>query len=395
MKNYFLILILVIGVWSCKEDEEPPVQSEIKFSSDKSAFENQSNAVFEFEVKLNQSSDQTVTVQFETEDLTAQSGDDYESTEGTLTFSPGQTTKTIEVNIVIDEFLEDDEQFKVKLSNPINGFLKDNFQEAIGTIRNDDTTIQLTDEGYVSADSYPGKTLVWADEFENSNISSANWTYDLGDGCPDLCGWGNNELQNYTSSSQNSYINDGKLIILAKEEAADEYSSARLKSTDLQEFQYGRIDVRALLPVDKGMWPAIWMLGSNNPAIGWPMSGEIDIVELVGSNPQRIHGTAHWGDNFAQHQESGQGISLTFPETFADEFHVFSIEWEENSIRWFLDDVEYHSIGPSDMNGQNYPFNQPFYFLMNIAVGGNWPGPPTEDTTFPEFMAVDYIRVFQ
>ena len=153
--------------------------------------------------------------------------------------------------------------------------------------------------------------------------------------------------------------------------------------------------MRALLPVDKGMWPAVWMLGSDWPTSGWPACGEIDIVELVGSNPQRIHGTAHWGVDNSQHQESGQGISISFPETFADEFHVFSIEWEENSITWFLDDEEYFSLDSGDMNGQPYPFNQPFFFIMNVAVGGNWPGPPDETTTFPEFMAVDYVRVFQ
>lgn len=390
MKNYLLGLILFVALFSCKDDEEPPVQSQIKFTSDKSAFENQSNAVFEFEVKLNQSSDQTVTVDYETSDFTATSGEDYEATTGTLTFSPGQISRTIEVNIVIDEFLEDDEQFKVTLSNPVNGFLKDNFQEAIGTIRNDDTVIDLTDEGYTSADSYPGMSLVWADEFDGTEINVSNWTYDIGDN-----GWGNNELQNYTSSSENSYINNGKLIILAKEIAIGQYTSARLKSIGLQEFQYGRIDVRALLPVDKGMWPAIWMLGSDWPISGWPACGEIDIVELVGSNPQRIHGTAHWGVDNSQHQESGQGISISFPETFADEFHVFSIEWEENSITWFLDDEEYFSLDSGDMNGQPYPFNQPFFFIMNVAVGGNWPGPPDETTTFPEFMAVDYVRVFQ
>ena len=390
MKHYLFIFGLVFLLVTCKEDEEPPTFSEIKFASDKSAFENSANDIFEFEVKLNESSDQTVTVDYETEDITAVAGDDYQSASGTLTFSPGQTSKIIEVAVEIDEFLEDDEQFKVKLSNPINGFLKDNFQEAIGTIRNDDTVIQLTDEGYVSADTYPGKTLVWADEFDGPNIDLVNWTYDIGDS-----GWGNNELQNYTSSSENSYINDGKLIILAKEIADEQYTSARLKSIDLQEFQYGRIDVRALLPVDKGMWPAIWMLGSNWPSVGWPACGEIDIMELVGSNPQRIHGTAHWGASNAEHQESGQGISLSFPETFADEFHVFSIEWEQDLIRWYLDDEEYFSIDPNDMNGADYPFNQPFFFILNVAVGGNWPGPPSEDTTFPEFMAIDYVRVFQ
>ncbi|MEM7162520.1 MAG: family 16 glycosylhydrolase [Bacteroidota bacterium] len=393
MKKYFgiaLAALMAIGIVQCKEETEDPTFAEIKFASDKSAFETDANSVFAFEVRLNQSTDLTVTVQYETEGITADAGDDFESVSGTLTFSAGQTSKMIEVPIVVDDFLEADEQFKVKLSNPVNGFLKDNVQEAIGTIRNDDDQIQINTEGYTTPDNYPGMALVWSDEFEDPQINLSNWTYDLGDN-----GWGNNELQNYTNSEINSYIQDGLLVIQANQIAQGQYTSARLKSIGLQEFQYGRIDVRAILPVDEGLWPAIWMLGADFPTAGWPACGEIDIMELVGSNPSRIHGTVHWGDNVSQHTFNGQGVSISFPETFADEFHVFSIEWEPNSIKWYLDDVLYHTINESTVGTQNYPFNDEFFFIMNVAVGGNWPGSPTDETTFPEFMAVDYVRVFQ
>ncbi len=388
-RYYILLFALLITLVQCKKEESQPVIPEIRFASNRTAFENASNASFDFEIVLNEATDKTVTVIYETADITATEPEDYSSSAGTITFSPGETSKVISVSIIVDQYLEGDEQFKVVLSSPVNGYLKDNFQEAIGTIKNDDTILLIEDEGYSSADSYPGRVLVWSDEFQEDQINSTNWTYDLGGG-----GWGNQELQTYTASSENSFISEGKLVIMARE-AGGSYTSARLKSIGLQEFQFGRIDIRAKLPVDQGIWPAVWMLGANFPSVGWPACGEIDIVELVGSNPRRVHGTIHFGNDPGQHQYTGQGVSIPFPNTFADEFHVFSIEWEENAIRWLLDDEEYFSITPSNMNGQNYPFNQEFFFIMNIAVGGEWPGPPTENTTFPEFMAVDYVRVFQ
>jgi beta-glucanase (GH16 family) len=137
------------------------------------------------------------------------------------------------------------------------------------------------------------------------------------------------------------------------------------------------------------------MLGSNFQSVGWPACGEIDIIELIGTNPRRVHGTAHWGASNSVHQQNGNGISLPFPDTFADEYHVFSIDWQENQITWLLDDVEFFTINSSQMNGQAYPFNEDFFFILNVAVGGNWPGYPDESTLFPVYMAIDYVRVFQ
>lgn len=394
MKIAQYIIYTFIGVSlscsGCKEEEEPEIAPEIKFESDKAAFESENTSTMEFKVKLDKAGTSSLTVDYETVALSAEEDLDYIPVDGTLTFTAGQTVKTITVEIVVDEFLEGDETFKVVLSNPINSYLKDNLQEATGTIRNDDSDLEINDNGFMSDDSYPGMNLVWSDEFNSEFIDPNNWTYDIGNN-----GWGNQELQNYTANSDNSYTSNEKLVVTALENSPGQYTSARLKSIDLQEYQYGRIDIRAKLPVDAGLWPAIWMLGANFPEVGWPACGEIDIMELVGSNPRRVHGTAHWGPNNGNHQYTGQGISIPFPETFADEFHVFSILWEEDSIQWLLDDEIYYNISPSDMNGQNYPFNQPFFFIINVAVGGQWPGNPTEDTTFPEFMAVDYVRVFQ
>lgn len=246
-----------------------------------------------------------------------------------------------------------------------------------------------TGEGYPAADSYDGMELVWSDEFDGTSLNLSNWTYDLG-----ASGWGNNEWQNYTNSASNSSVADGYLTITARQEGGG-YTSARLKSQGLQTFQYGRLDIRAKLPEGQGIWPAIWMLGANIDGVGWPACGEIDIMELVGHQPSTTHGTAHWGSSWNVHQYNGSSITLPNGEKFSDAFHLFSVIWEANSITWLMDDQPFYSINNTQMNGQPYPFNAPFFFIMNIAVGGNWPGYPDATTQFPQEMIVDCVRVFQ
>jgi beta-glucanase (GH16 family) len=389
---YISTLLLFTGCDSCGDSGTEPFNSEIKFLNDRSAYENESNSIFDFTIKLDTPNTEVVTVDYYTDDISASEGEDYISSNGVVMFSPGEIEKIISVEIVVDTYLESDEQFKVVLTNPTNGYLKDNVQEATGTIKNDDSEVEMTNEGYTSADSYEGMQLVWSDEFEGTAINTSNWTYDLGTG---NSGWGNNELQNYVQTADNSYLQNDNLFIVAREVSNGQYTSARLKSQGLQNFTYGRIDVRAILPIGQGLWPAIWMLGSNFENVGWPACGEIDIAELVGANPRRVHGTTHWGANNSVHQQNGNGISLPFPDTFADEYHVFSIDWQENQITWLLDDVEFFTINSSQMNGQAYPFNDDFFFILNVAVGGNWPGYPDESTLFPVYMAIDYVRVFQ
>ena len=253
----------------------------------------------------------------------------------------------------------------------------------------DDTGDAEDGEGYPAADSYEGMTLVWSDEFDGTSVNLNNWTYDLG-----ASGWGNNEWQNYTNSSENSSVADGYLTITARQEGSG-YTSARLKSQGLQSFQYGRMDIRAKLPQGQGIWPALWMLGENFSSTGWPACGEIDIMELVGHQPSTVHGTAHWGSSWDVHQYTGSSTTLPAGETFSDAFHLFSVIWEENHITWLMDDQVFFSIDNNQMNGQPYPFNAPFFFIMNIAVGGNWPGYPDASTEFPQQMVVDCVRVFQ
>lgn len=241
--------------------------------------------------------------------------------------------------------------------------------------------------GYETPITQPGYTLTWNEEFDGNELSSA-WTFDIGTGNG---GWGNNEQQNYTNNNYN--VTGGYLEIYAQAEASQNYSSTRIKTQGLESWQYGRIDIRAALPYGQGIWPALWMLGDNFSTSGWPSCGEIDIMELVGgdgANDRTVHGTAHWDSN--GYASYGNSTSLATGK-FTDEFHVFSIIWDANSIKWLLDDVEYNAltISGTDMT----EFHQNFFFIFNLAVGGNWPGNPNATTVFPQSMFVDYVRVFQ
>lgn len=248
------------------------------------------------------------------------------------------------------------------------------------------------DQGYNTPMQYDGWDLVWNDEFEGSAVNTDYWVFETGDGCPNLCGWGNNEWQYYRS--QNAWVEEGVLTIEARRENVGNrnYTSARMKTQGKKSFQYGRIDIRALLPKGQGIWPALWMLGENITTVSWPASGEIDIMEMIGGSGRenQVHGTVHWDSN--GHAQAGG--SFTLPSgTFADEYHVFSIIWDENLIRWFVNDIQYYQIDitPDHMT----EFHEEFFILFNVAVGGNWPGYPDGTTIFPQQMKIDYIRVFQ
>ena len=392
------LLAVMAGCSDCGNGPAP-VDAEIRFVADRTLLENSFNSVFRFEVRLDAANEQEVRVDFETVEGTAKEGEDFEPQSGTLVFAPGDLIQEIEVPIVIDEGLEADEQFTVVLSNPVHAYLLGNQQVATGTILNDDTELEIVlptggyDTPHSPANPPEGMTLAWSDEFDGTEIDPANWLHELGGG-----GWGNNEAQAYTADPANSFVEDGNLFIVALQEGAG-YTSARMVSRDLQEFQFGRIDVRAVLPFGQGLWPAIWMLGANHSEVGWPQCGEIDIMELLGHQPNYVHGTAHWGQLIGGgHPNFGTVTYSDFPTTFADEYHVFSLEWSPDTMRWLMNDEPYHTITTTEHvapSGYDTPFNDPFYFILNVAVGGNWPGYPDESTLFPQFMAVDYVRVYQ
>lgn len=392
------LMALAAGCSDCGSGTDP-VDAEIQFVADRTSLENSFNSTFRFEVRLDGSNTQEVTVDFETVEGTAKAGEDFEAQSGTLVFAPGEIKQEIAVPIVIDDGLEADEEFTVVLSNPVNGYLKGNQQVATGTILNDDTelTITLPEGGYDTphSPSNPpeGMTLAWSDEFDGTEINSANWSHEVGSG-----GWGNNESQAYTADEANSFVEDGNLFIVALQDGAG-YTSARMVSRDLQEFDHGRIDIRAVLPYGQGLWPALWMLGANHSQVGWPECGEIDIMELLGHQPNYVHGTAHWGELIGGgHPNVGTATYSDFPTTFVDEYHVFSLDWRPDTMVWLMNGEPYHMLtteGNVAPSGYDTPFNDPFFFIFNIAVGGNWPGYPDETTLFPQFMAVDYVRVYQ
>ena len=247
--------------------------------------------------------------------------------------------------------------------------------------------------GYSSPLSYPGYNLVWQDEF-NGNSLGEEWTHEVGNG---NWGWGNNELQYYKAS--NTVFDKGCLVINAKEETTGSfnYTSSRLKTQGKKSFKYGRIDIRAALPFGQGIWPALWMLGENITSVGWPSCGEIDIMEMIGGatpnqGDERVHGTGHWSSN-GNHAYTGGSIVVPNGSSYQNEFHVYSIIWDASAIKWYRDDVLYYTL---DITGSDKTeFHEPMFFLMNVAVGGQWPGNPNASTVFPQRMAVDYIRVFQ
>ena len=249
--------------------------------------------------------------------------------------------------------------------------------------------IAIPTGGATSPTSYDGMRMIWEDDFSGAELNSSNWSHEMGTGSN---GWGNNELQYY--QPQNTTLQDGHLIISAREQSigGSNYSSSRIISQNKFDFTYGRVDIRAALPQGQGIWPALWMLGSNFSTVGWPACGEIDIMEKVGGSGREntIHGTVHW-QNEGQHAEFGGSVNLSTNTT--SQFHVYSIVWTETRIVWYVDDEQYHAIDTSP--GELSEFRRSFFFIMNLAVGGNWPGAPNASTSFPQHMIVDYIRVFQ
>lgn len=249
-----------------------------------------------------------------------------------------------------------------------------------------------------SKPSPPAWTLVWSDEFDKPGApDETKWGYNLGDGCPDVCGWGNNELEYYTNDPKNVRIADGRLIIEAHKEArgGKAYTSTRIVSKGKGDWLYGRIETKAKLPKGRGTWPAIWMLPTDWAYGGWPESGEIDIMEHVGFNPGVVHGTIHTGKyNHVKGTQVGKQVQV--PD-FDTNFHVYAIEWGANKIDFFVDDNLYLTINrnPSDdFNG--WPFDKRFHLIMNVAVGGNWGGQQgVDEAIWPQRMEVDYVRVYQ
>jgi beta-glucanase (GH16 family) len=244
----------------------------------------------------------------------------------------------------------------------------------------------------------PGYTLTWSDEFDGADGSApdpSKWTYDIGGS-----GWGNSEREYYTNTLANSQQQGGNLVITATPDGASSltcwhgtclYTSARLKTQGLFAQAYGRFEARAQMPFGKGLWPAFWTLGSDIGTVGWPACGEIDILETIGTDITENHGSLH---------APGYNPTAVFPlpdgGTYAEEFHTFAIEWEPGEVRFYVDDNLYETQDESGVpEGGTWEFDTPFFIILNVAVGGTWPGDPDSTTTFPQTLKVDWVRVYQ
>jgi len=230
---------------------------------------------------------------------------------------------------------------------------------------------------------------VWHDDFDGPALDATKWVRETGGG-----GWGNNELEFYTDRPENARVENGYLVIEARREQFGnrEYTSARVKTQGLGAWKYGRFEARIQIPRGQGLWPAFWTLGDDIGTAGWPTCGEIDIMENIGREPHRVHGTVH-GPGYS----GAQGVSSAYDlsaAAFADDFHLYAIEWDADAIRWYVDDALYKTVTPKDLPGR-WVYDHPFFIILNVAVGGGWPGNPDATTVFPQTMRVDYVRVYQ
>jgi len=232
------------------------------------------------------------------------------------------------------------------------------------------------------------RTLVWAEEFDTPTLLSDVWNIESGDGCPTLCGWGNNERQIYTAT--NHRIENGTLIIQAQKKD-EQYTATRINTKGMRAFQYGRIETRIKLPQGKGLWPAFWLLGENIDTVGWPQCGEIDVMEYVGKKPGEIFTSLHTQSSFGNTINTK---TITCPD-IEDGFHTFAVDWSEEKIAFYVDHTLEYTYQPPYHTKENWPFDQPFYLLINLAIGGNFGGPEVDDTIFPQEYIIDYIRVYQ
>jgi beta-glucanase (GH16 family) len=268
-----------------------------------------------------------------------------------------------------------------------------------------DTWILLFVLGLIFSSFYPLKSqdsnkyvLVWSDEFDTEGApNEENWSFDIGNGCPDLCDWGNNELQYYMAGSlENARVENGVLIIEAhKQEIMDKpFSSARLKSIPKGKWLYGKIEVKAKLPRGNGVWPAIWMLPVEGEYGAWPQSGEIDIMEHVGFNKDSVFGTVHT-TNF-NHKIGTQKGAAIYANNLSDVFHVYAVEWTQDKIDFFFNGLKYFTFNKISDHAADWPFDQPFYLILNLAVGGDWGGRHGVDfSIWPQRFEIDYVRVYQ
>ena len=380
----------VVFLSACKkgDDPAPPIAIIPEINVQDVVLERTtSDATMRFYVYGTQVSTNVVTVDYTLVPGTATSPKDFVATSGTLTIPANENQVVLDVAIKGDPTNQRQANlvFTLQLSNPKLCTLGTTSAKAI-IVSENGTYLPTDNTGYSTPATYPGYTLVWSDEFSGTTLDASVWNQEIGNN-----NGNNHELEYYTNSPKNTFVSDGNLIIEARKETVStfNYTSGRMTTQNKKFFKYGRIDIRAKLPVSTGLWPALWMLGTNITSVGWPACGEIDIMELIGTYPGRVYSTLHW-QNANSHASYGLNYSLTSGD-FSQQFHVFSMVWTKDNIKSYVDDKLYFTMTTTDIAA----FNAEQFFIFNVAVGGDWPGSPDATTTFPQRMFVDYVRVFQ
>ncbi len=250
-----------------------------------------------------------------------------------------------------------------------------------------DSTKEEASSKVGSQDTLGGSTattykLVWSDEFDGNSVNTNNWNFETGGE-----GWGNHEQEYYQAS--NATVSNGMLLITAKKESvkSNAYTSVRMTTKGKHEFTYGKVEARIKIPVGQGLWPAFWMLGANIDSVGWPACGETDIMEHINTD-NLMYGTIHWDNN--GHVQSGDTTRST-----TTDYHIYSVEWDSASIRWYLDGNKYHEASILNNINSTQEFHKPFFIILNLAVGGDWPGQNIDNSKLPASMYVDYVRVYK
>lgn len=381
MKFVTGLLLLVSIFFCCKNGDNAsalPTLSTEWTSADRATEDKD----FEFKMRIPQIVNADVLVDYATKDGTALSGVDYFSNNGTATIKAGNLYTNVKVKVKGDSVRRAPQFFYLEISNPRNCKIAND--EAVGIILNDGTYLPLDNKGYSTPHSYPNYTLVWSDEFNGESIDENNWSFETGG-----TGWGNHELEYYSSRTQNAFVSSGNLIIEARKEnySGADFTSARLTTKGKRSFKYGRIDIRAKVPKPKGTLSSLWMLGSNIDTAGWPTCGEIDIMQL-GRIDNQAYQILHWGSPAAPHQF---GLSQWLGNVAENDFHVFSCIWDADHFEMYVDDILTFNMNTDE----SLPFRNQFFLIFSLAVGGDWPGSPDNTTQFPQRMIVDYVRIFQ
>jgi len=379
----FQLVLLLCLFQGCREENDFVPAATIHSISD---YRQKVDADFEFVISIPHASTSDALIDYATSDGTAIAGVDYTSVSGTATIPAGSVSTNIKVKVKGDSLRMNSQNFYLHLSNPKNCTIV--IERVAAVIINDGLYFPVDNTGYTTPDSYPDYTLAWSDEFNAKSIDENSWTFEQGNN-----GWGTHELGYYTNRTQNAFMSLGNLIIEARKEEyfGAEFTSARITTKGKKSFKYGRIDIRAKISTPNGAMSSLRMMGSNIDTIGWPNCGEIDIMQLPHIE-YYAYNTLHWSDSLTAAPRQF-GVNNWFGGIGGDsKFYVFTAVWNADHIEMYIDD---NLTFEMNTHGRSLPFNNDFFFIFNVSVGGDWPGTPPPTAQFPQRMVVDYVRVFQ